>query len=204
MQQEIILLIYALIRIKRTIYGWVSSTLCPQTQWYSFTAWLLSLQTSGKCHVGYIHVFDSAPLHQTDHQQCQMKHGLLHHGQGNSVRGHCSCLNRNPQVFLSFARALFLLCVRPRFCLAAAVAASAVMATAAAVTAHQQSGEEDQEGENQEDHEADCVVQSLVVFVCHKAPNLVEEILDTVYFPIHGFEIERWDSLWVYLAAAKI
>lgn len=61
------------------------------------------------------------------------------------------------------------------------------MATTAAVAAHHQSREEDQQGKSQEDHQADCVVDSLVVFVCSEAPKLVEKILDAVYFPLHGF-----------------
>lgn len=61
------------------------------------------------------------------------------------------------------------------------------MATAAAVAAHYQSSEEDEQGKGQEDHQADRVVDPLVVFVCGEAPELVEEILDAVCFPVHGF-----------------
>lgn len=60
------------------------------------------------------------------------------------------------------------------------------MATAAAVAAHQHCGEEDEQGERQDDRQADCVVNPLVVFVCHKAPKLVEKILDAVNLPFHG------------------
>lgn len=60
------------------------------------------------------------------------------------------------------------------------------MATAAAVAAHHQSGEEDEQGEGQEDHQADGVVDPLVVFVRSEAPELVEKLLDAVGLPIHG------------------
>lgn len=62
------------------------------------------------------------------------------------------------------------------------------MVTAAAVAAHQQSGEEDQQGKSQEDHQANGVVHSLVVFVRHQAPELTEKILKAVDAPIHGCE----------------
>lgn len=70
------------------------------------------------------------------------------------------------------------------------------MATAAAVAAHYDGGEEDQQGKRQEDHQAHRVVDPLVVFVCSKAPELVEKILDAVRFPIHGFGMQSCDSSW--------
>lgn len=61
------------------------------------------------------------------------------------------------------------------------------MATAAAVAAHHQGGEEDQQRQGQQDHQADGVVESLVVLVGGEAPELVEELLDAVSPPLHGF-----------------
>lgn len=127
------------------------------------------------------------------------QHGfLLHHGKGDPVGCHWSCLHRDPQVFLVIARALFLLRFWPRchHCVsaAAATAAARTATAAAAVAAHHQSCEEDQQGESEENHEADGVVGSLGVFFCHKAPKLVEKVLDAVYFPIHGFQIQSCSS----------
>lgn len=81
-----------------------------------------------------------APLHQlAQDQQSQNKDVFLHHSQGNPVRCHWLCLDRDPQVF-GVCRTLFLLCFRPCGChgvaAAAAATAAVVMATAAAVAAH--------------------------------------------------------------------
>lgn len=118
---------------------------------------------------------NALPMHQLDVQQC------LNHGEGNPVRCHWAGLNRDPQVFVLAGSFLFLLgfwpcCCR---CISAATAATS-MATTAAVTAHQQGGKEDQQGKSQQDHQADSVVDSLVVFFCHNAPKLVEKILNAV------------------------
>lgn len=61
------------------------------------------------------------------------------------------------------------------------------MTTAAAVAAHHQGGEEDQQRQSQEDHQADGVVESLVVLVSGEAPQLVEELLDAVSLALHVF-----------------
>lgn len=149
----------------------------------------------------------SAPLHQlTWDQQSQTKNGLLHHGQGDPVGCHRPRLDRDPQVFCVVGRVLLLLCFWPRRChgVSAAAATAAVgMATAAAVAAHHQSGEEHQQGKSQEDHQADCVVDPLVVFVCGEAPKLVEKILDADCFPVHGFQ-RRSSFKWVCVAVVKI
>lgn len=63
--------------------------------------------------------------------------------------------------------------------------------TTAAVAAQHQAGEEDQQGKSQEDHQADGVEQSLVVFVRGKAPNLVEELLDAICYALHGFFVTQ-------------
>lgn len=69
------------------------------------------------------------------------------------------------------------------------------MATAAAVAAHHQGGEEDQQRQSQEDHQADGVVESLVVLVGGEAPELVEELLDAGTFTLHGF-LCLTNSVW--------
>lgn len=79
------------------------------------------------------------------------------------------------------------------------------MTTAAAVAAHQHCCEEDEQGKHQEDHQADCVIGPLVVFVCGEAPQLVEEILDTVRFPIHGFRMPACEAFKRdYLTVVKV
>lgn len=77
------------------------------------------------------------------------------------------------------------------------------MTTAAAVAAHHQSGEEDQQGQSQEDHQTGGVVHPLVVFLCSKAPDLVEKILDAVSFPIHGFGTGSGDSFLIWLVCGS-
>lgn len=127
------------------------------------------------------------------------RNSFLHHSQGDRVRCHRPRLDRNPQV-LSIGRIFFLLRLRPCGChgVSAAAATAAVgMATAAAVAAHHQSNEEDQQGKSQEDHQAHCVVGPLVVFVCSKAPDLVEKIPNTVNFLIHGFRMQSRDSFLI-------
>lgn len=59
------------------------------------------------------------------------------------------------------------------------------MATAAAVAAHDEGGEDDQEGQGQQHHQAHCVEDSLVMFVRHKAPKLPKEVLHTFCFTLH-------------------
>lgn len=99
------------------------------------------------------------------------KNGVLLHGKGDPIGCRRTRLDGDPQVLLGVARTFFLFHFRPG-CLrglsvaaAAAAAAGAALATTAAVAAHHQGGEEDQQGESQEDHQADGVEQSLVVFV---------------------------------------
>lgn len=65
------------------------------------------------------------------------------------------------------------------------------MATAAAVAAHSQRGEEDEQGESQQDHQADRVVDPLLVFVRSEAPELIEELLDLVRPPVHDVQIQN-------------
>ena len=124
------------------------------------------------------------------------KNGRLHHGQSDPVGRHRPRLDRDPQVLLVVARALLLLRLRPRHPIsaAAATAADVAMATAAAVAAHHQSGEEDEQGEGQEDHQADRVVDPLVVLVRSEVPELVEKLLDAVGLPIHGCQIRSAGS----------
>lgn len=123
------------------------------------------------------------------------KNGVLLHGKGDPIRCRRTWLDRDPQVLLGVARTLFLLhfwpgCLRG-LSVAAVAAAATALATTAAVAAHHQGGEEDQQGESQEDHQADGVEQSLVVFVRGEAPNLVEELLDAVCHALHGFLSHR-------------
>lgn len=156
------------------------------------------------CHSSYIHFsinYLSTPLSSNWPRISNVKrqHGfLLHHSKGDPVGCHRTCLHRDPQVFFVIARALFLLRFWPgsRHCISAATATAAARTAtaAAAVAAHHQSREEDQQGESEEDHEADGVVDSLGVFFCHKAPKLGEKVLDAVYFPIHGFQIQSCSS----------
>lgn len=61
------------------------------------------------------------------------------------------------------------------------------MATAAAMAAHRQRREEDQQGKREQDHQADGVVDPLVVFVGGEAPELIEKVQDAAHRPIHGF-----------------
>lgn len=114
----------------------------------------------------------------------------LLHGEGDPVWCHWPCLDGDPKVVLVIARTLFLLVIGlgglPATAVAAAAAAAAV-ATAAAVAAHHQGGEEDQQWQSQEDHQADGVVESQVVFVGGEAPELVEELLEAVSLTLHGF-----------------
>lgn len=69
-------------------------------------------------------------------------------------------------------------------------------ATAAAVAAQQQSSEDDQQGKSQEHRQADGVVRSLVVFVHHQVPELVEKVLNSVCAPIHGCRVLLIESVW--------
>lgn len=131
-----------------------------------------------------------------DQQSHNFRTGLLHHCQGDPVRCHRPRLDRDPQVF-SIGWILFLFCFWPCRChgVSAAAATAAVgMATAAAVAAHHQSSEEDEQRESQEDHQADCVVHPLVVFVCSETPELVEKVLDAVCLLFHCFQIRSCGS----------
>lgn len=125
----------------------------------------------------------------------------LLHGEGDPVGRHRPCLDGDPQVVLIIARSLFLLGFglgRDRGLSAAAgtaAAAAAAVATATAVAAHHQGGEEDQQRQSQEDHQADGVVQSQAVFVGGEAPELVEELLDAVSLTLHGFLLLT-ESVW--------
>lgn len=56
------------------------------------------------------------------------------------------------------------------------------MATAAAVAAHDEAGEDDEEGQSQQDHQAHGVEDALVVLVSHKTPQLPEKVLNFVHF----------------------
>lgn len=56
------------------------------------------------------------------------------------------------------------------------------MATAAAVAAHDEAGEDDEEGQSQQDHQAHGVEDALVVLVSHKTPQLPEKVLNSVHF----------------------
>lgn len=120
------------------------------------------------------------------------------HGEGDPVGRHRPCLDRDPQVVLVIAQSLFLLGFglgRDRGLSAAAGTAAAAMATATAVAAHHQGGEEDQQRQSQEDHQADGVVESQAVFVGGEAPELVEELLDAVSLTLHGFLLLA-ESVW--------
>lgn len=70
------------------------------------------------------------------------------------------------------------------------------MTTAAAVAAYHQRSEEDQQGKSQENHQADGVVDTLVVFICSKAPELIEKIQDAVCLLSHGFRTSTCDSFY--------
>ena len=130
------------------------------------------------------------------------KNASLHHFQWNPVRCHRPRLNRNPQV-LCIVRIFFPLRLRPRSChgVSAAATAAVGMATAAAVAAHRHSDEEDQQGKREEDHQADGVVNPLVVFFVGEPQDLVEEILNAVNSLIHGFRIQNCGSFLIESAA---
>lgn len=123
---------------------------------------------------------------------CHCSRLSLLHCEGDPVGRHWPCLDGDPQVVLVIARTLFLLgfwfgCNRALSAAAGtAAAAAAAVATAAAVAAHHQGGEEDQQRQSEEDHQADGVVESLVVLVGGEAPELVEELLD-VTLTLHAF-----------------
>lgn len=57
------------------------------------------------------------------------------------------------------------------------------------MTAHHQRGEEDEQGECEENDQAHCVVDALVVFFSGEAPQLVEKLLDAADVLIHGVQI---------------
>lgn len=143
----------------------------------------------------------------------------LLHGESDPVGRHGPCLDGDPQVVLVVARTLVLLglgCDRGLPAAAAAAAAAAAVATAAAVAAHHKGGEEDQQRQSQEDHQADGVVESQVVFVGGEAPQLVEELLDAVGLTLHGFLLSPesvWQQcgffksfvrLWIFASQSKI
>lgn len=58
------------------------------------------------------------------------------------------------------------------------------MTAAAAVAAHDERGDDDEEGQSQEDHQAHGVEDALVVLVRNKTPQLLEKVLNFVHFRV--------------------